>query len=60
MVDLTLLFYGFGTVLYGYNLVALLLARSSDHHRGDSGAHGDHGIALLVPFTFGMTPSPAS
>ncbi len=57
MVDLTLLFYGFGTVLYGYNLVALLLGSFFGIIIGAiPGLTATMGIALLVPFTFGMTP----
>lgn len=57
MVDLTLLVYGFGTVLYGYNLVALLLGSFFGIIIGAiPGLTATMGIALLVPFTFGMTP----
>jgi putative tricarboxylic transport membrane protein len=57
MVDLTLLFYGFGTVLYGYNLMALLLGSFFGIIIGAiPGLTATMGIALLVPFTFGMTP----
>jgi putative tricarboxylic transport membrane protein len=57
MVDLDLLFQGFGTVLWGYNLVALLLGSFFGIIIGAiPGLTATMGIALLVPFTFGMTP----
>ncbi|MBI2455094.1 MAG: tripartite tricarboxylate transporter permease [candidate division NC10 bacterium] len=57
MVDLRLLLQGFGTVLYGYNLVALVLGSFFGIIIGAiPGLTATMGIALLVPFTFGMTP----
>jgi len=57
MVDLGLLLHGFGTVLWGYNLVALVLGSFFGIIIGAiPGLTATMGIALLVPFTFGMTP----
>lgn len=57
MVDLHLLLQGFGTVLYGYNLMALVLGSFFGIVIGAiPGLTATMGIALLVPFTFGMTP----
>lgn len=57
MVDLNLLFHGFGTVLSGYNLIALVLGSFFGIIIGAiPGLTATMGIALLVPFTFGMTP----
>ncbi|UCE50926.1 MAG: tripartite tricarboxylate transporter permease [Desulfobacterales bacterium] len=57
MIDLLLLFKGFGTVLSGYNGVALLLGSFFGIIIGAiPGLTATMGIALLVPFTFGMTP----
>lgn len=57
MVDLNLLFQGFGTVLSGYNLIALVLGSFFGIIIGAiPGLTATMGIALLVPFTFGMTP----
>ena len=57
MIDLGLLFKGFGTVLSGYNFVALVLGSFFGIIIGAiPGLTATMGIALLVPFTFGMTP----
>ena len=57
MVDLNLLLRGFGTVLWGYNLVALVLGSFFGIIIGAiPGLTATMGIALLIPFTFGMTP----
>jgi putative tricarboxylic transport membrane protein len=57
MIDLLLLFKGFGTVLSGYNGVALFLGSFFGIIIGAiPGLTATMGIALLVPFTFGMTP----
>jgi putative tricarboxylic transport membrane protein len=57
MIDLLLLFKGFGTVLSGYNAVALFLGSFFGIIIGAiPGLTATMGIALLVPFTFGMTP----
>jgi putative tricarboxylic transport membrane protein len=57
MIDLLLLFKGFGTVLSGYNVVALFLGSFFGIIIGAiPGLTATMGIALLVPFTFGMTP----
>src|SRR5512139_3492030 len=57
MVDLNLLLQGFGTVLYGYNLIPLRLGCFFRIIIGAiPGLTATMGIALLVPFTFGMTP----
>lgn len=57
MVDLGLLLQGFGTVLSGYNLVALVLGSFFGIIIGAiPGLTATMGIAILVPFTFGMTP----
>jgi putative tricarboxylic transport membrane protein len=57
MIDLLLLFKGFGTVLSGYNIVALFLGSFFGIIIGAiPGLTATMGIALLVPFTFGMTP----
>ena len=57
MVDLNLLYHGFGTVLSGYNLIALVLGSFFGIIIGAiPGLTATMGIALLVPFTFGMTP----
>jgi putative tricarboxylic transport membrane protein len=57
MIDLGLLFRGFGTVLSGYNAIALLLGSFFGIIIGAiPGLTATMGIALLVPFTFGMTP----
>ncbi len=57
MVDPVLLLHGFGTVLSGYNLVALLLGSFFGIIIGAiPGLTATMGIALLIPFTFGMTP----
>ncbi len=57
MVDLDLLLQGFGTVLWGYNLVALVIGSFFGIIIGAiPGLTATMGIAILVPFTFGMTP----
>ena len=57
MVSLDLLLRGFGTVLSGYNIVALVLGSFMGIIIGAiPGLTATMGIALLVPFTFGMTP----
>jgi putative tricarboxylic transport membrane protein len=57
MVDLALLLKGFGTVLSGYNLIALVLGSFMGIIVGAiPGLTATMGIALLVPFTFGMNP----
>ena len=57
MIDLLLLFKGFGTVLSGYNAIALFLGSFFGIIIGAiPGLTATMGIALLVPFTFGMTP----
>ncbi len=57
MVDLALLLKGFGTVLSGYNFIALLLGSFMGIIVGAiPGLTATMGIALLVPFTFGMSP----
>lgn len=57
MIDLGLLFQGFGTVLSGYNFIALVLGSFFGIIIGAiPGLTATMGIALLVPFTFGMTP----
>ena len=57
MVDLGLLLHGFGTVLSGYNLIALVLGSFFGIIIGAiPGLTATMGIAILVPFTFGMTP----
>src|SRR5574341_1365465 len=57
MVDLSLLLQGFGTVLSGYNLLALILGSFFGIIIGAiPGLTATMGIAILVPFTFGMTP----
>jgi putative tricarboxylic transport membrane protein len=57
MVDLSLLLRGFGTVLSGYNLLALVLGSFFGIIIGAiPGLTATMGIALLIPFTFGMTP----
>jgi putative tricarboxylic transport membrane protein len=57
MIDLGLLLQGFGTVLSGGNAVALLLGSFFGIIIGAiPGLTATMGIALLVPFTFGMTP----
>ncbi len=57
MIDLGLLFKGFATVLSGYNFVALVLGSFFGIIIGAiPGLTATMGIALLVPFTFGMTP----
>jgi putative tricarboxylic transport membrane protein len=57
MIDLPLLFQGFGTVLSGYTAVALILGSFFGIIIGAiPGLTATMGIALLVPFTFGMTP----
>ena len=57
MVDLNLLYHGFGTVLSGYNLIALVLGSFFGIIIGAiPGLTATMGIALLIPFTFGMTP----
>lgn len=57
MIDLLLLFKGFGTVLSGYNVIALFLGSFFGIIIGAiPGLTATMGIALLVPFTFGMTP----
>jgi putative tricarboxylic transport membrane protein len=57
MVDLGLLLHGFGTVLSGYNLFALVLGSFFGIIIGAiPGLTATMGIAILVPFTFGMTP----
>jgi len=57
MVDLNLLLRGFGTVLSGYNLLALVLGSFFGIIIGAiPGLTATMGIALLIPFTFGMTP----
>lgn len=57
MIDLALLFQGFGTVLSGYNFIALVLGSFFGIIIGAiPGLTATMGIALLVPFTFGMTP----
>ena len=57
MVDLQLLLHGFATVLSGYNIVALVLGSFFGIIIGAiPGLTATMGIALLVPFTFGMNP----
>ena len=57
MVDLNLLLQGFGTVLWGYNGLALVLGSFFGIIIGAiPGLTATMGIALLVPFTFGMNP----
>jgi putative tricarboxylic transport membrane protein len=57
VIDLPLLFQGFGTVLSGYTVVALILGSFFGIIIGAiPGLTATMGIALLVPFTFGMTP----
>lgn len=57
MVSPELLLRGFATVLTGYNIVALLLGSFFGIIIGAiPGLTATMGIALLVPFTFGMTP----
>jgi putative tricarboxylic transport membrane protein len=57
MVDLNLLLQGFGTVLWGYNGLALVLGSFFGIVIGAiPGLTATMGIALLVPFTFGMNP----
>ena len=57
MVDLALLLKGFGTVLSGYNFIALVLGSFMGIIVGAiPGLTATMGIALLVPFTFGMSP----
>jgi putative tricarboxylic transport membrane protein len=57
MVDLELLFHGFATVLSGYHVVALVLGSFFGIIIGAiPGLTATMGIALLVPFTFGMNP----
>jgi putative tricarboxylic transport membrane protein len=57
MVSLELLLQGFYTVLTGYNAVALVLGSFFGILIGAiPGLTATMGIALLVPFTFGMTP----
>ncbi len=57
MVDLGLLYKGFATVLWGRNLLALVLGSFSGIIIGAiPGLTATMGIALLVPFTFGMDP----
>jgi putative tricarboxylic transport membrane protein len=57
MIDLGLLFHGFGIVLSGYNFIALVLGSFFGIIIGAiPGLTATMGIALLVPFTFGMTP----
>jgi len=57
MVDLGLLLQGFATVLSGYNFIALVLGSFMGIIVGAiPGLTATMGIALLVPFTFGMPP----
>jgi len=57
MVDLALLAKGFTTVLSGYNLLALIMGSFMGIIIGAiPGLTATMGIALLVPFTFGMNP----
>jgi len=57
MVDLALLAKGFATVLSGYNLLALIMGSFMGIIIGAiPGLTATMGIALLVPFTFGMNP----
>ena len=57
MVDLQLLIDGFRTVLSGYNIIALVLGSFFGIIIGAiPGLTATMGIALLVPFTFGMNP----
>ena len=57
MIDLALLLEGFGTVLSGYTAIALILGSFFGIIIGAiPGLTATMGIALLVPFTFGMTP----
>ena len=57
MVDLALLAKGFATVLSGYNLLALIMGSFMGIIIGAiHGLTATMGIALLVPFTFGMNP----
>jgi len=57
MVSLELLLRGFATVLTGYNIVALVLGSFFGIIVGAiPGLTATMGIALLVPFTFGMNP----
>lgn len=57
MVSLDLLLQGFATVLTGYHIVALVLGSFFGIIIGAiPGLTATMGIALLVPFTFGMNP----
>ena len=57
MVDIHLLIAGFKTVLSGYNIIALVLGSFFGIIIGAiPGLTATMGIALLVPFTFGMNP----
>jgi len=57
MVDLYLLLRGFITVFSGFNIVALVLGSFCGIMIGCMpGLTATMGIALLVPFTFGMNP----
>jgi len=57
VIDLALLLEGFGTVLSGYTAIALILGSFFGIIIGAiPGLTATMGIALLVPFTFGMTP----
>ena len=57
MLDLQLLIDGFRTVLSGYNFIALVLGSFFGIIIGAiPGLTATMGIALLVPFTFGMNP----
>lgn len=57
MVSFELLLRGFATVLTGYNIVALVLGSFFGIIVGAiPGLTATMGIALLVPFTFGMNP----
>jgi len=57
MVSFDLLLRGFATVLTGYNILALVLGSFMGIIIGAiPGLTATMGIALLVPFTFGMTP----
>ena len=57
MVSFDLLLLGFATILTGYNIIALILGSFMGIIIGAiPGLTATMGIALLVPFTFGMNP----
>lgn len=58
MLDLTLLFHGFATVLSGPNLLAIVLGTIGGIIVGAlPGLTATMAIALLIPFTFSMGPT---